>query len=105
MLTPPPSSPMSDNKFLRYGIAAAVMFLTLFAWGVYFVPMGRYLSVAFPGDPNVTGFAYGAGPLAAMVSALIAGWLADKAISANRLFFVLAVITIDVFITALNWRD
>ena len=92
MLTPPPSSPMSDNKFLRYGIAAAVMFLTLFAWGVYFVPMGRYLSVAFPGDPNVTGFAYGAGPLAAMVSALIAGWLADKAISANRLFFVLAVI-------------
>ena len=90
MLTPPPSSPMSDNKFLRYGIAAAVMFLTLFAWGVYFVPMGRYLSVAFPGDPNVTGFAYGAGPLAAMVSALIAGWLADKAISANRLWCVSA---------------
>ncbi|MCX6919003.1 MAG: MFS transporter [Verrucomicrobia bacterium] len=83
---------MSNHKFLRYGIAAAVMFLTLFAWGVYFVPMGRYLSVAFPGDSNITGFAYGAGPLAAMISALIAGWLADKAISARRLFFVLAVV-------------
>lgn len=83
---------MSDNKFLRYALAAAVMFLTLFAWGVYFVPMGRYLSQAFPGDPNVTGFAYGAGPLAAMISALLAGWLADKAISARLLFFVLAVV-------------
>ena len=92
MLFPTPSSPMSDNKFLRYGIAAAVMFLTLFAWGVYFVPMGRYLSVAFPGDPNVTGFAYGAGPLAAMISALVAGWLADKAISAKLLFCLLAVV-------------
>jgi len=87
-----PLHPMSENKFLRYALAAAVMFLTLFAWGVYFVPMGRYLSVAFPGDPNVTGFAYGAGPLAAMISALLAGWLADKAISARRLFFVLAVV-------------
>mgnify|MGYP003341020661 FL=1 len=75
-----------------YVLSAAVMFLTLFAWGVYFVPMGRYLSVAFPGDPNVTGFAYGAGPLAAMVSALVAGWLADKAISARRLFCLLAVV-------------
>jgi len=92
MLFATPSSPMSDNKFLRYALAAAVMFLTLFAWGVYFVPMGRYLSVAFPGDSNITGFAYGAGPLAAMISALIAGWLADKAISARRLFFVLAVV-------------
>jgi hypothetical protein len=51
---------MHQNKSLRYALAALVMFLTLFAWGVYFVPMGRYLSVAFPGDPNVTGFAYGA---------------------------------------------
>jgi len=86
------SASAPEGKFLRYALAAAVMFLTLFAWGVYFVPMGRYLSVAFPGDPNVTGFAYGAGPLAAMISALLAGWLADKAISARRLFFVLAVV-------------
>jgi nucleoside transporter len=85
-------APQSEGKFLRYALAAAVMFLTLFAWGVYFVPMGRYLSVAFPGDPNVTGFAYGAGPLAAMISALLAGWLADKAISARRLFFILALV-------------
>jgi MFS family permease len=86
------SAPSSEGKFGRYALAAAVMFLTLFAWGVYFVPMGRYLSVAFPGDPNVTGFAYGAGPLAAMISALLAGWLADRAISARRLFFILAVV-------------
>jgi len=82
----------NEGKVFRYALAAAVMFLTLFAWGVYFVPMGRYLSVAFPGDPNVTGFAYGAGPLAAMISALLAGWLADKAISARLLFCLLAVV-------------
>lgn len=82
----------SSSRTKTYVLSALVMFLTLFAWGVYFVPMGRYLSVAFPGDPNVTGFAYGAGPLAAMVSALVAGWLADKAISARRLFCLLAVV-------------
>ena len=60
----------SSSRTKTYVLSALVMFLTLFAWGVYFVPMGRYLSVAFPGDPNVTGFAYGAGPLAAMVELL-----------------------------------
>lgn len=83
---------MPENKFIRYALAAVVMFLTLFAWGAYFVPMGRYLSAAFPGDATVTGFAYGAGPLAAMVSPLIAGWLADRAISPRKLFCVLGLL-------------
>jgi nucleoside transporter len=86
------SAPAPTSKVLAYVLSAVVMFLTLFAWGSYFVPMGRYLSVAFPGDAAVTGFAYGAGPLAAMVSPLIAGWLADKAISARKLFCILGLL-------------
>ena len=80
------------SKLPAYVLSAVVMFLTLFAWGSYFVPMGRYLSLHFPGDPSVTGFAYGAGPLAAMVSPLIAGWLADRAIAPRLLFCILGVI-------------
>jgi len=80
------------SKIPAYVLSAVVMFLTLFAWGSYFVPMGRYLSVHFPGDPSVTGFAYGAGPLAAMVSPLVAGWLSDRAISPRYLFCILGLV-------------
>jgi nucleoside transporter len=80
------------SKIPAYVLSAVVMFLTLFAWGSYFVPMGRYLSVHFPGDASVTGFAYGAGPLAAMVSPLIAGWLADRAMKPRYLFCTLGLV-------------
>lgn len=66
-------------------LAGLVMFLTFFGWGVFFVPMGPYLAKAFPNDTTVIGLAYGMGPLAAMISPLLAGWLADRAFSPRKL--------------------
>lgn len=71
--------------------AGLVMFLNFFAWGVYLVPMGKYLAKAFPGDPSIIGLAYGVGPLAAMISPLIAGWVADRALAPRKLLAVLSL--------------
>lgn len=73
-------------------LAGFVMFLTFFGWGVFFVPMGPYLAKAFANDTTVIGIAYGMGPLAAMISPLVAGWLADRAFSPRKLLSVLAAI-------------
>jgi nucleoside transporter len=72
--------------------AGLVMFLTFFGWGVFLVPMGPYLAKAFPSDSTVIGYAYGMGPLAAMISPLVAGWLADRAFSPRKLLAVLAAV-------------
>ncbi len=72
--------------------AGLVMFLNFFAWGVYLVPMGKYLTKAFPGDTTVIGLAYGVGPLAAMISPLIAGWIADRAIAPRKLLALLSLV-------------
>jgi len=71
--------------------AGLVMFLNFFAWGVYLVPMGKYLARAFPGDTAITGLAYGVGPLAAMISPLLAGWVADRALAPRKLLAVLSL--------------
>lgn len=73
-------------------LAGIVMFLTFFGWGVFFVPMGPYLAKAFANDSTVIGIAYGMGPLAAMISPLVAGWLADRAFSPRKLLAVLAAL-------------
>lgn len=73
-------------------LAGFVMFLTFFGWGVFFVPMGPYLAKAFVNDTTVIGIAYGMGPLAAMISPLVAGWLADRTFSPRKLLSVLAAI-------------
>jgi len=69
------------------------MFLTFFGWGVFFVPMGPYLAKAFPADSTVIGIAYGMGPLAAMISPLVAGWLADRAFSPRKLLAALGLVS------------
>ena len=72
--------------------AGIVMFLTFFGWGVFLVPMGPYLAKAFPSDSTVIGYAYGMGPLAAMISPLVAGWLADRAFAPRKLLAILAAV-------------
>ena len=72
--------------------AGLVMFLNFFAWGAYLVPMGKYLAKAFPGDSAIIGLAYGAGPLAAMISPLLAGWIADRAMAPRKLLALLSLL-------------
>ncbi|PAZ03016.1 MAG: hypothetical protein CAK89_03580 [Opitutia bacterium AMD-G3] len=73
-------------------IAGLVMFLTFFGWGVFFVPMGSYLATIYPKDETIIGAAYSMGPLAAMISALLAGWLADRSFSPRLLLAVLSAL-------------
>lgn len=72
--------------------AGLVMFLNFFAWGAYLVPMGKYLAKAFPGDSAIIGLAYGVGPLAAMISPLLAGWVADRALAPRKLLALLSLL-------------
>ena len=81
-------SPARPARF----IAGLVMFLTFFGWGVFFVPMGSYLATIYPKDETIIGAAYSMGPLAAMISALLAGWLADRSFSPRLLLAVLSAL-------------
>jgi nucleoside transporter len=67
-------------------LAGIVMFLTFFGWGVFLVPMSSYVEKLF--GASAIGWAYGMGPLAAMVSPLVAGWLADRSYSPAKLLAV-----------------
>jgi nucleoside transporter len=73
-------------------LAGLVMFLTFFSWGVYLVPMGKYLPTVFSDDKTVTGFAYAMGPLAAMISPLLAGWLADRTFAPRKFLAILTLV-------------
>lgn len=80
---------MSIHPRVRAGL---VMFLNFFAWGAYLVPMGKYLAKSFPGDSAIIGLAYGIGPLAAMISPLLAGWIADRALAPRKLLALLSLL-------------
>lgn len=85
------------------------MFLTFFGWGVYLVPMSSYIERAF--GASAIGWAYGMGPLAAMVSPLIAGRLADRSFRPHHVLFAslalaaffLALLPTAETATAFNW--
>jgi len=55
-----------------------MMFLQFFVWGSYLVSMGKYLATQFKDDTSITGQAYGTNSIAAIISPLIVGFVADK---------------------------
>lgn len=57
---------------------SVMMFLQFFVWGSYLVSMGKYLATHFKDDTNITGQAYGTNSIAAIISPLIVGFVADK---------------------------
>lgn len=85
------------------------MFLTFFGWGVYLVPMSSYVERVF--GASAIGWAYGMGPLAAMVSPLLAGRLADRSFRPQHVLFAslalaaffLALLPTAGTATAFNW--
>lgn len=97
---------MSLSPRVRAGL---VMFLTFFGWGVYLVPMSSYVERVF--GASAIGWAYGMGPLAAMVSPLLAGRLADRSFRPHHVLFVslalaalfLALLPTAVTATTFNW--
>ena len=77
---------------------AASLFLHNFCMGSWFVTLGNYVK-SNAGDqgmgifsPGFVGAAYGAGPLAAMVSPFVTGMLADRYFRAEQLMALLSVL-------------
>ena len=54
-----------------------MMFLQFFIWGVWYVPMYPFL-LNLGVDPVKIGFAYGLTGIAAMISPILVGMIADK---------------------------
>ncbi|MEY4140278.1 MAG: hypothetical protein RLZZ371_2460 [Pseudomonadota bacterium] len=67
---------------------AVLMFAQYFAFGSWFVPLGVYMSKAL-GFDAIIGAAYGMAGIAAMVSTLFVGVVADRLFAAQRLMGVL----------------
>ncbi len=63
---------------------ALAFFLQFATWGIWTVPLGAYLSVT-RGWGDIVGLAYAMQGVAAVISPLIVGLLADRSISAQKL--------------------
>jgi len=74
---------------------SVMMFLQFFIWGAYLVPMGKYLATLFAGNPElgpITASAYSTNSIAAIVSPVIVGLVADRFFSGQRLMGVLHLV-------------
>ena len=67
-----------------------MMFLQYFLFGTWFVPLGTYMSKGL-GFDRIIGNAYGTQGIAAIVSTLLIGVLADRYFAAQKLMGVLAL--------------
>lgn len=75
-----------------------MMFLQFFIWGVFFVPMGKYLGVLFSGNADdgtlnqIIGGIYATQTWAALAAPLIVGFVADRLFNKERVNAVLHLI-------------
>ena len=73
----------SSSSLIKFRLSV-MMFLQFFIWGAYLVPLGKYLQAIFPANTAITGQAYGTNALAAIVSPIFVGLLADKFFAPQR---------------------
>jgi len=69
---------------------SAMMFLEFFIWGAWYVTVGNYMAAA--GMSDAIYWAYTVGPIAAMVSPIFLGMVADRFFATERVLAALHVI-------------
>ena len=71
---------------LKFPLLCVMMFLQFFVWGAWYVTAGTFVP-AMGWEQETTGWVYSAGPIAAMISPLFLGLIADRFFASQ---FVLA---------------
>ena len=75
------------SPFLRL---ATMMFLQFFVWGAWYVTMGPYMGAVGLGDS--IGHAYTVGPIAAILSSLFLGMIADRFFASQKVLGLLHIL-------------
>ena len=72
----------------KFPLLCAMMFLQFFVWGSWMVTAGRFVP-AQGWDQSTTGWVYSAGPIAALISPLFLGLVADRYFASQRVMALL----------------
>ena len=67
----------------KFPLLCAMMFLQFFVWGAWYVTAGTFVP-AMGWEQSTTGWVYSAGPIAAMISPLFLGLIADRFFASQR---------------------
>lgn len=92
----------------KFPLLCAMMFLQFFVWGSWYVTAGTFVK-PMGWEQSTTGWIYSAGPIAAMITPLFLGLIADRFFASQRVLAVmhaLGAVTMLVFIPgAIETKD
>jgi nucleoside transporter len=72
-----------NRRMPSFALLCAMMFLQFFVWGSWYVTAGTFVPAMGWGDATV-GWVYSAGPIAALISPLFLGLVADRYFASQR---------------------
>jgi nucleoside transporter len=72
----------------KFPLLCVMMFLQFFVWGSWYVTAGTFVP-AMQWDQSTTGWIYSAGPIAALISPLFLGLVADRYFASQRVLALL----------------